>query len=145
VPRSLDELIAELQRTPTGAFVLAVAGWSDMVAATKLEKIEPPTEEDFREAIASCVSHGVSWDNVGIYAIDTRSPRGRAIVEDLRPGHTTRPGEPWVVIGMKRKTLETLLDAQGDRYHSREKGALVAMHDVGDDVVLLHVKKLAPH
>jgi hypothetical protein len=143
---SLDELIAELQRTPTRAFVLAVAGPSDIVAATKVETIEPPTEVDFREAIAGCVAaRGVSWDNVGVYAIDTRSRRGRAMVEEIQPGHTTGPDGPWVVIGMKRKTLEAILEVEGVPYHSREEGALAAIHDVGDDVVLLHVKKLAPH
>ena len=142
---SLDEVTAAMERTPGGAYVWSIGGPDDMIAAVKLEPIEPPDKKDVEAAIAAHVDYGLaaSWEEVGVCMVDTRGAAGRDFVTELKPGMEFDGGNPWVVFLSKREELRDALVSLGMPTAKRGKGAMVVMLGPNNQAVVTHMPKPA--
>ena len=136
-----------MERTPGGAYVWSIGGPDDMIAAVKLEPVEPPTKEEVADAIAAQVESGraASWDEVGVCMVDTRSVAGRDLATELKPGVEFDSGNPWIVFLSKRGALRDTLVSLGMPEVKLGGGALLVMLGPGGQAAVTLMPKPAQH
>ena len=126
----LDDPFEKLDRMPSAAYVVSVAEGDDLICAAIAPPGAPPTEAELDDAIARALAAGkaASWDDVGLYVVDTRSRDGAEIARTFSPGWKPTDDDPWFMIGTSKRAILELFDKTDQP--PRMPGALVVFHPV---------------
>jgi hypothetical protein len=141
----LEEALADLDTRNDSALILSIGGRLDMVVMAKQRTVEPPSEADVAHAIQQGLAAGKfgSWDEAGLYLLDTRSEPNREIVKDLRPDW--EPDEhPWVALIMEKRAVRQILAEQGAP-EFLGKGALIVFHGQDGRIVVVFRPESTAH